>query len=150
MKIVCFQKELVVRSESVGTIPKDCQTNIRRYTERVAPLIMDQDSSAVGFFIVIVEYFWRRPLRRLHFVSSSFSGVPTRIPESSIRRWLWKHRGEHQIPERSPLAKGSRTLSTSKFMSTYASVLKFASLRFGEKVFHIFFLEVMLYTAWWR
>lgn len=39
-------KELVVRSESVGTIPKDCQTNIRRYTERVAPLIMDQDSSA--------------------------------------------------------------------------------------------------------
>ncbi|KAJ1370101.1 hypothetical protein KIN20_031754 [Parelaphostrongylus tenuis] len=38
-------KELVRRSTEVGTIPKDCQTNIRRYIERVAPLIMDQDSA---------------------------------------------------------------------------------------------------------
>ncbi|VDL74281.1 unnamed protein product [Nippostrongylus brasiliensis] len=39
-------KELVARSLDVGTIPKDCLTNIRRYVERVAPLVMDQDSAA--------------------------------------------------------------------------------------------------------
>uniref|UniRef100_A0A0K0D1H2 FANCI_S4 domain-containing protein n=1 Tax=Angiostrongylus cantonensis TaxID=6313 RepID=A0A0K0D1H2_ANGCA len=38
-------KELIRRSAEVGTIPKDCQTNIRRYIERVAPLIMDQEST---------------------------------------------------------------------------------------------------------
>ncbi|EPB74543.1 HEAT repeat protein [Ancylostoma ceylanicum] len=38
-------KELIQRSMEAGTIPKDCQNNIRRYVERVAPLIMDLDST---------------------------------------------------------------------------------------------------------
>ncbi|KAK6743290.1 hypothetical protein RB195_010508 [Necator americanus] len=38
-------KELVQRSLEATSIPKDCQTNIRRYIERVAPLIMDPDGT---------------------------------------------------------------------------------------------------------
>ncbi|KAK6052483.1 hypothetical protein COOONC_10013, partial [Cooperia oncophora] len=51
MEEVC--KELVARAMDVGTIPKDCLTNIRRYIERVAPLIMDQDSTAEFLRVVL-------------------------------------------------------------------------------------------------
>ncbi|KIH64126.1 hypothetical protein ANCDUO_05567 [Ancylostoma duodenale] len=46
-------KELVQRSMEAGTIPKDCQSNIRRYIERVAPLIMDLDSTVELLNIVL-------------------------------------------------------------------------------------------------
>uniref|UniRef100_A0A7I4Y9Y5 Sister chromatid cohesion protein PDS5 A n=1 Tax=Haemonchus contortus TaxID=6289 RepID=A0A7I4Y9Y5_HAECO len=46
-------KELVTHSVDAGNIPKDCLTNIRRYVERVAPLIMDQDSTAEFLRVVL-------------------------------------------------------------------------------------------------
>ncbi|KAK5984579.1 hypothetical protein GCK32_003202 [Trichostrongylus colubriformis] len=46
-------KDLVARSVDAGNIPKDCLTNIRRYAERVAPLIMDQDSTAEFLRVIL-------------------------------------------------------------------------------------------------
>ncbi|RCN31188.1 hypothetical protein ANCCAN_23037 [Ancylostoma caninum] len=45
--------EETCRSMEAGTIPKDCQNNIRRYIERVAPLIMDLDSTVELLNIVL-------------------------------------------------------------------------------------------------
>ncbi|VDN25981.1 unnamed protein product [Cylicostephanus goldi] len=46
-------KELVQRAAETTSIPKDCQTNIRRYCERVSPIIMDLDGAVELLNVVI-------------------------------------------------------------------------------------------------